>query len=71
MRLGEHLSMWLFGFERNTWEIKVVLVLDEGKREEDEKEFRIAKEGTCWLKKSCIRQAHTPNALLTCESHTY
>ena len=49
----------------------MVLVLDEGKREEDEKEFRIAKEGTCWLKKSCIRQAHTPNALLTCESHTY
>ena len=39
MRLGEHLSMWLFGFERNTWEIKVVLVLDEGKREEDEHVF--------------------------------
>ena len=49
----------------------MVLVLDEGKREEDEKEFRIAKEGTFWLKKSCMRQAHAPNALLTCESHTY
>ena len=31
--------MWLFGFEWNTWEIKVVLVLDEGKREEDEHVF--------------------------------
>ena len=39
MWLGEHLSMWLFGFEWNTWEIKVVLVLDEGKREEDEHVF--------------------------------
>ena len=71
MWLGGHLSKWVFGFEWYTWEIKVVLVLDEGKREEDEKEFRIAKEGTFWLKKSCIRQAHAPNALWTCESHTY
>ena len=44
MWLGGHLSKWVFGFEWYTWEIKVVLVLDEGKREEDEKEFRIAKE---------------------------
>ena len=25
--------MWVFGFEWNTWEINVVLVLEEGKEE--------------------------------------
>ena len=31
--------MWVFGFEWNTWEINVVLVLEEGKRGEDKRAF--------------------------------
>ena len=56
--------MWVFGFEWNTWEIKVVLVLDEGKREEDEHVFSQALKDmlmkTCldedMLMKTCLHQ---------------
>ena len=39
MWLGGHLIMWVFGFEWNTWEINVALVLEEGKRGEDKRVF--------------------------------